>query len=394
MMLSYNRQTQTMQLVFRHREQKVMRIKAMLITHHLPEESVPWMAGVRDTFDGLVVFIDENRVTPGTVMRAEQVATRVYHYKAETWYDWDLAGMARACESDWVFIIDYDEQLSPEWRQDSWRELLKETHFTHFSCPRRWIVPSGDYITAAPWWPDFQLRLFRNNLKETAFPQNLHDLIQVPGPGASFQNLAIHHHVLSLLSRPTREQKVRHYEKLRPGEALSHYYLYEDYSPPTASLPPPAKLDAATEVGSMETLEPEKVSDISIEINRVPQAVRISEFFWLEAKVINATDKPLSALPPFPLRLAYHWIDKVTGRMVVFDGERSGLFPGVPANASREYRMSIVAPNQPGKYVLQTTVVQDGVRWLDQVEPKILHEFDLTVIATANNPRPVSTVTV
>jgi hypothetical protein len=106
-----------------------------------------------------------------------------------------------------------------------------------------------------------------------------------------------------------------------------------------------------------------------------------STFSWIDAKVINGTDKALSALPPFPVRLAYHWIDKATREMVVFDGQRSGLFPPVPAISSRTYGMWIVAPDQPGEYILQTTIVQDGVRWLDEINPKILQEFELTVIA-------------
>src|SRR3954470_18172568 len=98
-----------------------MRVKAMLVTHRLPEESIPWMAEVRAVFDELVIFIDDNRVQPGTVDRAKKVGSRVHNYKADTWYEWDLGSKARACDADWVLQIEYDEQLSPEWKQDGWR---------------------------------------------------------------------------------------------------------------------------------------------------------------------------------------------------------------------------------------------------------------------------------
>jgi hypothetical protein len=173
-----------------------MRINAILATHDLSEEAMPWMTEARRVFDELVVFIDEKRVTPGTVARAEKVATRVHHHKADTWYDWDLGSMARACQSDWVFVIERDEQLSPEWQQDSWRQILETTESTHFWCPCRWVVPAGRYITADPWWPDFQLRFVRNNVPGTTFATRLHDTIHVPGPGGCLRNLAIHHHVL------------------------------------------------------------------------------------------------------------------------------------------------------------------------------------------------------
>jgi len=43
----------------------------------------------------------------------------------------------------------------------------------------------------------------------------------------------------------------------------------------------------------------------------------------IDAKVINGTDKALSALPPFPVHLAYHWLDAETREVVVFDGQRN-----------------------------------------------------------------------
>src|ERR1700680_288839 len=191
-----------------------MRINAMLPTHDLSEESMPWMAETRDIFDELVIFIDEKRVTPGTVARAEKVATRVRYYKAETWYEWNRGAMARACQSEWIFLIERDEQLSPEWRQNSWRKILETTEFTHFWIPRRWVVPGGRYIITDPWWPDFHLRLLRNNLEGTTFPARLHDAIHVPGFSACFSNLTIHHHVLWLCSRASREDRLRYYEQL------------------------------------------------------------------------------------------------------------------------------------------------------------------------------------
>jgi hypothetical protein len=46
--------------------------------------------------------------------------------------------------------------------------------------------------------------------------------------------------------------------------------------------------------------------------------------------------------------------------------------------------MVIIAPNQSGKYVFQTTMIESG--WFESVEPEILHKFDLTVVAYENKP--------
>jgi hypothetical protein len=358
-----------------------MRVNAMLVTNDLMPQSLPWMAEAREIFDELVIFIDKRRATAGTLHRAHKVATRVHPYQANAWYDWDLGAMAKACESEWVFILDYDEQLSPEWHQAEWRQILETRAFTHFWLPRRWIVQPDRYIAVDPWWPDFQLRLLKNNLKGTTFPSRLHDTIYVPGQGAYLQNLAIHHHVLWLLSRKTRKEKAGRYEQMRPGGGLGYLYLHEDYPVLKARIPKPRKVQAKQEIRWMDKLLPNEIPKVSCRIAGVPPIVRPSELFWIDAAVTNATSRPLYPFPPFPVRLAYHWLKRATRRVVVFEGLRSGLFPGVLPGETTESRMSIVAPPRAGEYILQTSLVQDHVRWFDELQPDIQREFFISVAA-------------
>ena len=359
-----------------------MRIAALLPTHHLPEEAIPWMQEVRSVFDELVIFIDERRATPGTVTRAEGVGTRILANKAETWYAADRLAMLAACESDWVFTIEYDEQLSPEWHQHTWRQILEKTPFTHFWCLRQWILPSARYISGNPWSPDFQLRLFRNKLEGTEFPSKLHENVFIPGLGACFRNLSLYHHVLWLMSRAQREDKVRSYEHLRPGSSDGYYYLYEDHKPPKAPLPGGRKLDVSREILQIHKFSPEEILKISLKVEGVPKSISASQLFWLAVEVTNATRQNLSSSPsPFSVNLSYHWIDQGTRRMFVFDGRRSGLWPGAPAATTTTGTMMIIAPDQPGQYILQTTMVQEGVCWFEDVQADILQEFSISVTA-------------
>ena len=359
-----------------------MRINAMLATHDLSEEAMPWMAEVRNIFDELIIFIDEKRTTPGTTFRAEKVASRVHYHKAETWYEWDLGAMARACGSDWVFLIERDEQLSPEWQQSQWRQILETTQFTHFWVPRRWMVSKDQFIVSNPWCSDFQLRLFRNNLEGTSFPTKLHDTIHVPGPGACFKHLTMNHHVLWLCSRATREARVRYYEQLRPGGAAGHYYLYEDYAPREKSLPEPVEINLTRETPPMVKLAEDEIGKISLKATDAPKAISVAELFWLEVDVINTTSQTLHSRPPhLPVHVSYHWVDKITGQMCVWDGLRNGFYPEAPPHTTTRCTIMIVAPDQPGRYLLQISLVQEEVCWFDQVRPGILQEFDVLVTA-------------
>jgi hypothetical protein len=103
--------------------------------------------------------------------------------------------------------------------------------------------------------------------------------------------------------------------------------------------------------------------------------------FSLDAKVTNRSSETFYLAAPFPVRLAYHWLQKATLQMVVFDGKRSELFPLLEANATALYPMIIIAPSQPGEYILQTTMVQEGVCWFEDIRPGIMQEFAVSVTA-------------
>jgi hypothetical protein len=108
---------------------------------------------------------------------------------------------------------------------------------------------------------------------------------------------------------------------------------------------------------------------------------------WLDARIANETDEPLFSANPFPVRLTYHWIEKKTRQVAVFEGRRSGLFPGLDPHTTRSYPMEVAAPGEPGEYILQTTIVQDGVCWFENIRPGIVQEFPVSVV-TGIDPTP------
>jgi hypothetical protein len=95
--------------------------------------------------------------------------------------------------------------------------------------------------------------------------------------------------------------------------------------------------------------------------------------------VKNGTNRPLVAFPPYAVRLSYHWLEASTRQVVVFDGERSELFPCVQPNHSMPYSMRVEAPAAPGNYVLQATMLQESVGWFEYAQPAILREFAVVV---------------
>ena len=215
-----------------------MEVTALSLVHSITSESFRWFLETRAVVDQFIIFIDDNRANGETRSRARQIATEVFSLPCKGYIEPHLREMVSVCSTEWILRIDSDEQLSPEWHDGSWRKLLRPSDVTHCWLPRRWITSPGRFVCVSPWWPDPQLRLFRRDAPSIEFPAALHEPMKVGGSQGLSTNLAIHHHILPLSSRQEREEKVRRYEKIRPGGALGSYYLFEDYRPLEASLPP------------------------------------------------------------------------------------------------------------------------------------------------------------
>lgn len=65
------------------------------------------------------------------------------------------------------------------------------------------------------------------------------------------------------------------------------------------------------------------------------------------------------------VNLSYHWLDR-KGRVVVFDGLRTPLPRDIGPNESVNLRATIQAPEREGRYVIEVTLVQEGVAWFPE----------------------------
>ncbi|MFL6537151.1 MAG: hypothetical protein ACJ8JD_03110 [Chthoniobacterales bacterium] len=342
-------------------------VTALLLTHDLPDEAVQRFIRIRRLVDEFVVFVDAGSDAEATAKRARIFATQVSEVSTNGIPE-IRQEMISACPTDWILKIDSDEDVSREWECGAWRDLLDIPEMTHFIVARRWLLPQGGFLAQPPWWPDPQIRLFKRD--EAHCPVALHQPLAVRGPAAFCRNLAIHHYAL-FQSRAEREAKVRRYQRHRGTDALAYFYLAEDYNLSPRRVPP-AMCSASSKVPlEMNVLEPSECRSISIIAESLPPTMQRDQLQWVEVTIRNNSHREISCGLPFPINIAYHWFEARSGKIVIFDGMRSHLFPAIAPNSSRACKAMIFAPPTPGIYRLQIDLVQEGVRWFHEIEPRL-----------------------
>jgi hypothetical protein len=82
-------------------------------------------------------------------------------------------------------------------------------------------------------------------------------------------------------------------------------------------------------------------------------------------RLFNRSRFPWPADGGARVRLAYHW-KTPDGRTAVWEGERTELPGPVPPGGRVSVRQKVVAPELPGRYVLELDPVFEHVGWFSQ----------------------------
>lgn len=161
--------------------------------------------------------------------------------------------VAELCKGDFVLRLEDDEVLRGDWDRWRFQRLVAYNEVTHFWIPRRWAVPNEQFIAERPWYPNLQMRLFRNDSGLLTWPAEADDPVAVQGESMMWADGWIEKRNLVLTTREQREEKCRQHH-------CGEMYLYEDRK--LITLP----LDAGPEFEQPEWTSPE-VYELGTEID-------------------------------------------------------------------------------------------------------------------------------
>ncbi|MEN0013634.1 MAG: hypothetical protein AAGC46_09725 [Solirubrobacteraceae bacterium] len=314
-----------------------------------------------------------------------------------------LAWLHAQCRGDWILLLAGDEVVSGDLL-DAFPDLTSRRDAQQVSFSMRWLWPdTGHWLAGAPWFPDFQTRLVRNDAT-LRFRGRVHELARPTQP-ARFSDLPIWHLSLLTSAVDARRAKVAANVATRPGllapgggELNATYYLPEDHHGPALARVPPderARRDAVLHasggalpspsipVSGRDQIDPlwaQRPIDESVPLRcRIevldPTPVRMvrGQSRTLYARVHNDGPEPwawgLDALPAF--RLGVRW----RGDDLPAEG-RAGLPCDVPVDSETIVPVHVMPPDRTGRFTLELDMVLDPVRWFG-------HALDVAVDVVA-----------
>ena len=98
-----------------------------------------------------------------------------------------------------------------------------------------------------------------------------------------------------------------------------------------------------------------------------------------QIEIANLGSERWSSIGERCVRVSYHWL-RADGTVAVFDGDRTPLDRDLQPGESTRLWVSVRAPDTPGEYVLQLSLVQEAVAWMEELGGRTL---DMRVTVSA-----------
>ena len=114
---------------------------------------------------------------------------------------------------------------------------------------------------------------------------------------------------------------------------------------------------------------PDAAFQVAFESHKLPSEMKVGETVDADITVKNASPVSWPSLPDvkgrYAVNFSYHWLT-LKGDMAVFDGLRTPLPKDLNPGESVDLHATIQAPKDPGRYMLEITLVQENSAWFPE----------------------------
>jgi predicted O-methyltransferase YrrM len=343
----------------------------------------------QDFADEIVIGIDSSS-TDSTEQICREYADKIFLLEPIGTSERALAWLNDQCTGDWILRLDHDE-LPSSGLLEALPRLTSDREYTHYWLPRRWIFGESQsrWISQDPWWPDWQIRLFRNIRSLVSFPGHLHSDYIIQGAGGYFCEGSIYHYDLVYNNKQRRQQKMQQYEQISPGGSMSDFYFPSE-TVSTRPIPDedrpwsgglelrrpehsfteasPLKYVSMVEMRQAESSECEYLPDTfraTLECLDCPGEMKAGKMYPIQLRVRNDSAVTWwgSGLRLPQVHISYHWLLQTSQEVYEFEGVRTKLSLTLRPDESIKLIAQVLAPWESGSYLLKWDPLIENVSW-------------------------------
>ena len=111
-----------------------------------------------------------------------------------------------------------------------------------------------------------------------------------------------------------------------------------------------------------------------------PTTVAPGDTAFVRVRLENgAAGQVLGTWPPCPLNWGCRWRAEDTAEFQAAADIRTPIRRAVPLGGADDFAVKTIAPGEPGRYVLRITLVQEGLRWLDETATPVCVDVPVAV---------------
>lgn len=273
---------------------------------------------------------------------------------------------------DWILSLDDDESIEASF-DALLPSLLTDVLASHYWFPRKWIVSLDpcEYLHAPPWFPDWQLRLFRNDPSLIWKPARPHSGYCAQGPGYYDTRACILHFEPLQCDADARDAKLRRYRERGGSE---HAEVLYSHPPQTVRRGAVLRPQGIAPLRRRRRILHETVHDLTmpsppwqsiIAAVEMPAVATVGETLLAE---IHATNTGAVSWAPFyggrsaQIQIGYHLLDS-DGQMIQRDLPRCAVLRFVAPGESAMFLFTLDAPSTAGDYLLEWDLVSEHECW-------------------------------
>jgi glycosyltransferase involved in cell wall biosynthesis len=152
-----------------------MRLSTIIITKNASKRLENTVSSVKGIVDEITIV--DTGSSDDTVKIAKKLTKNVYRVTFED--DFSIVRNYALSRSigEWILVLDADEVISPEMKEQI-PELIRHRTYDGYWFRRRWYIDNKRYLQHGLFYPDFQLRLFRNS-DDIKYQNRVHEEVTI-----------------------------------------------------------------------------------------------------------------------------------------------------------------------------------------------------------------------